>query len=248
LAAIDANFARSALTLTTKDFPHSTPSPNPSTLRLALGSVSTTFPFMSSLVPSSTTLLSRNSRQIVFEMFYQMVLDVVDQNAGPAGRKFFPLIFTTFTLILFRNLLGMIPHSSTATSHLIVTFSMALAIFIGINTSGTSKNGTHFLSLFFPPGAPLGLAPFLVLIEPVTYIFKVLSLAIRLFANPMSGHTLPKTPSTLGRAAVGFRGILITPLVIISLVTGSETAIGSSQAYTFPVLLRLYTHDAIELH
>jgi phosphoheptose isomerase len=121
-------------------------------------------------------------------------------------------------------------------------------LLIVLSTSGTSKNGTHFLSLFFPPGAPLGLAPFLVLIEPVTYIFKVLSLAIRLFANPMSGHTLPKTPSTLGRAAVGFRGILITPLVIISLVTGSETAIGSSQAYTFPVLLRLYTHDAIELH
>jgi ATP synthase subunit 6 len=131
-------------------------------------------------------------------MFYQMVLDVVNQNAGPAGRKFFPLIFTTFTLILFCNLLGMIPYSFTTTSHLIVTFSMALAIFIGINILGILKNGTHFLSLFFPPGAPLALAPFLVLIEFVTYIFKVLSLAIRLFANLMSGHTLLKILSTFG--------------------------------------------------
>lgn len=177
-----------------------------------------------------------------------MVLDVVDQNAGTAGRKLPPLIFTTFTLIPFRNSLGMIPHSPTATSHSIVTFPMALAIPIGTNTSGTSKNGTHFLSLSLPPGAPLGSAPLPASIESVTHTSKVLSLAIRLFANLMSGHTLPKILSTSGRAAVGSRGILITPSVIISSVTGSETATGSSQAYTFPVPLRSYTHDAIELH
>jgi ATP synthase subunit 6 len=86
----------------------------------------------------------------------------------------------------------MIPYSFTVTSHLIVTFSMALAVFLGINALGILKNGRHFLSLFFPPGAPLGLAPLLVAIEIVSYVFRVLSLAIRLFANLMSGHTLLK--------------------------------------------------------
>ena len=131
-------------------------------------------------------------------MFYQMVLDVLNQNAGPSGRKYFPLIFTTFLLILFCNLFGMIPYSFTVTSHLIVTFSLALAIFLGLNILGILKNGTHFLALFFPPGAPLALAPLLVMIELVTYVFKVLSLSIRLFANLMSGHTLLKILSTFG--------------------------------------------------
>ncbi len=86
----------------------------------------------------------------------------------------------------------MIPYSFTVTSHLIVTFCTALAIFSGINILGLFLHRKHFLSLFFPPGAPLFLAPLLVLIEFVSYIFRVLSLSIRLFANLMSGHTLLK--------------------------------------------------------
>ena len=61
-----------------------------------------------------------------------------------------------------------------------------------MNILGILKHGKHFLSLFFPPGAPLALAPLLVLIEFISYIFRVLSLSIRLFANLMSGHTLLK--------------------------------------------------------
>jgi len=127
---------------------------------------------------------------------------VVADNAGPKGRKFFPLIFTTFMIILICNVQGMIPYSFTVTSHLIVTFSLALAIFIGINIIGVLKNGRHFLSLFFPPGAPLPLAPLLVFIELVSYVFRVLSLSIRLFANLMSGHTLLKILSGFAWAAV----------------------------------------------
>ena len=123
-------------------------------------------------------------------------MDVVNENAGPKGLKHFPLIFTTFMPILVCNFLGMIPYSFTVTSHLIVTFSMALAIFIGINILGILKNGRHFLSLFFPPGAPLALAPLLVFIELISYVFRVLSLSIRLFANLMSGHTLLKILSS----------------------------------------------------
>jgi ATP synthase subunit 6 len=129
-------------------------------------------------------------------MFYQVVLNIVKENAGEKGIRFFPLIFTTFMLILGCNLLGMIPYSFTVTSHLIITFTSALAIFTGMNILGILKHKKHFLSLFFPPGAPLGLAPLLVFIEFVSYIFRVLSLSIRLFANLMSGHTLLKILAT----------------------------------------------------
>jgi ATP synthase subunit 6 len=129
-------------------------------------------------------------------MFYQIVLNIVKENAGEKGIRFFPLIFTTFMLILGCNLLGMIPYSFTVTSHLIITFTSALAIFTGMNILGILRHKKHFLSLFFPPGAPLGLAPLLVFIEFVSYIFRVLSLSIRLFANLMSGHTLLKILAT----------------------------------------------------
>ena len=86
----------------------------------------------------------------------------------------------------------MVPYSFTVTSHLIVTFCSSLAIFSGLNALGLLKHRQHFLSLFFPPGAPLPLAPLLVLIEFISYLFRILSLSIRLFANLMSGHTLLK--------------------------------------------------------
>jgi len=137
-------------------------------------------------------------------MLYEIILGVVNDNAGPRGIKYFPLIFTTFLIILICNVFGMIPYSFTVTSHLVVTFSVALAIFLGINILGILKNRRHFLSVFFPPGAPLGLAPLLVFIELVSYVFRVLSLSIRLFANLMSGHTLLKILSTFAWAAVSF--------------------------------------------
>jgi F0F1-type ATP synthase membrane subunit a len=65
-----------------------------------------------------------------------------------------------------------------------------------MNILGVLKHKKHFLSLFFPPGAPTPLAPLLVFIEFVSYIFRVLSLSIRLFANLMSGHTLLKILAT----------------------------------------------------
>lgn len=139
-----------------------------------------------------TFLISKNSFQSGLELLYEVVLGIVSENAGSKLIKYFPLIYTTFIIILCSNLLGMIPYSFTITSHLIVTFSAALATFIGLNIIGIVKNRIHFLSLFFPPGAPIGLAPLLVFIEFVSYIFRVLSLSIRLFANLMSGHTLLK--------------------------------------------------------
>ncbi len=127
---------------------------------------------------------------------------MVADNAGPKGRKFSPLTSTTLTIIPIRNVQGMIPYSSTVTSHSIVTSSLAPATPIGINIIGVPKNGRHFPSLFFPPGAPLPPAPPPVSTELVSHVPRVSSLSIRLFANLMSGHTSPKILSGSARAAV----------------------------------------------
>jgi len=197
---------------------------------------------------SSVKLVATNRWQTLLEMFYQIVLNIVKENAGEKGVRFFPLIFTTFMLILGCNFLGMIPYSFTVTSHLIVTFTCALAIFTGMNILGILKHKKHFLSLFFPPGAPTALAPLLVFIEFVSYIFRVLSLSIRLFANLMSGHTLLKILATFSWGVVSFWGIYVIPILIIFIVTGLELAIAFLQAYIFAVLLSIYLNDAFNLH
>jgi len=88
--------------------------------------------------------------------------------------------------------MGMIPFSFTVTSHIVITLGLAMMAFFGINVIGVKTHGFHMLSLFLPAGAPLALAPLLVIIELVSYSFRVVSLALRLFANMMSGHCLLK--------------------------------------------------------
>ena len=102
------------------------------------------------------------------------------------------MLFTIFSFIFFCNLMGMIPFSFTVTSHIVVTLGLAIMAFFGINVIGVKTHGFHMMSLFLPSGAPLALAPLLVMIELVSYSFRVVSLALRLFANMMSGHCLLK--------------------------------------------------------
>jgi F-type H+-transporting ATPase subunit a len=86
----------------------------------------------------------------------------------------------------------MFPYSYTLTSGILITFYLSLKFFIGVNIIGIIKNKERFVDLFLPSGAPLIIIPFLCLIELVSYIARVFSLSIRLFANMMSGHTLLK--------------------------------------------------------
>lgn len=234
--------------LSTKDFSYLIFSFNLSTIWQTLVFFFISFLFLTITWKDSLKLVSGNSWQSLLELFYHIIFGVVFENAGYKAIKFFPLIFTTFIIILTCNVLGMIPYSFTVTSHLIITFAAALAIFTGINILGIFLHRKHFLSLFFPPGAPLALAPLLVLIEFVSYVFRVLSLSIRLFANLMSGHTLLKILASFSWGIVSLWGIFLLPIVIIFIITGLEMAIAFLQAYIFSVLLCIYLNDAFNLH
>lgn len=130
--------------------------------------------------------------QGVIEGVYVIVVGLISDNVGPEGKAFFPYVFTIFTFVLTLNIIGLVPYSFTVTSHLIVTFALALATFIGINIICASKHGMNIFSLFLPSGSSLVLALLLVPIEIVSYIFRPISLSVRLFANMMAGHTLLK--------------------------------------------------------
>lgn len=135
------------------------------------------------------------SFQNFIELIVGFVEGLVKENVASKNkifRVFTPYVFTVFIFILLANFVGMVPYSFTVTSSLIVTFSIALATFIGINIIGARIHQFSFLALFLPPGCPIFISPFIILIEAVSYIARVFSLSIRLFANMMAGHTLLK--------------------------------------------------------
>jgi ATP synthase subunit 6 len=188
--------------------------------------------------------------QGIVELIYEFVLTMVLENIGEKGLKYFPFVFTTFMFILVCNLIGMVPYTFTATSHLIVTFGLAFTIWVGVTIIGFSIHKIHFFSFFFPPGAPIALAPLLVVIEIISYVFRALSLSIRLFANMMAGHTLFKIVSGFGWLMFGtaFWWAGFFPIVLLFGFTGLELGVAALQAYVFTVLTCIYLNDSIHLH
>ena len=82
----------------------------------------------------------------------------------------------------------MMPYTFTVTSHIIITFALALLVILTVIIYGFYKHGTHFLGLFVPSGVPPVLLPLLVLIEVISFISRPMSLSVRLFANMLAGH------------------------------------------------------------
>lgn len=206
---------------------------------------------VNSIIAGSTVV--PKSWQIILENCYNFIyFNIVQENIKSQGSKYFPALFSIFFFLLFSNLLGMIPFGFTITSHIVVTFGLAATFFFAINFIGIKKHGLHMLSLFLPAGAPLVLAPLLVVIEIVSYSFRVISLALRLFANMMSGHCLLKILAGFAWTMFSAGNILtivhIAPLIVIFAIIGLECAIAFLQAYVFTLLLCIYLNDAISLH
>jgi F-type H+-transporting ATPase subunit a len=190
--------------------------------------------------------------QSFLEMIYEFIANLVEEQVGEKGKKYFPFIFSLFTFLLFSNLIGMIPYSFTTTSHLLITFSLSVSVFIGVTLIGFQIHGLHFFSFLLPPGAPLGLAPFLVVIELVSYSFRAISLGVRLFANMMAGHTLVKILSGFAWTMLSFGGVMylvsLIPFLVVFALTFLEIGVACLQAYVFTILTCIYLNDAIHLH
>ncbi len=187
-----------------------------------------------------------NRLQLVAETLYGTVADMVRDNVGSEGRKYFPFIFTLFMFLLIGNLLGMVPGSFTFTSHIAVTFALASVIFIAITVIGLVRHGAKFFTLFFPHGAPLATAPILIPIELISYLSRPVSLSVRLFANMMVGHTLLKVIASFAIMLGVVGGI--APVALLVGITALEFLVGALQAYVFTILTCIYLHDALHLH
>ena len=187
--------------------------------------------------------------QAAVEMVYEFVAGILRDAAGKDGMRFFPIVFTIFMFILMGNTLGMIPGAFTFTSHIIVTFAMALAVWLGVTIIGFWYHGAHFLHFFVPTGAPKAMLPLLVPIEILSYCVRPISLSVRLFCNMMAGHTMLKVFAGF-IISLGAYFVIpgIAPLAITVVLIGFEFAVAFLQAYIFTVLTCIYLNDAIHMH
>ena len=190
--------------------------------------------------------------QSLTETAYEFVYELVTGQVGDEGRRFFPFVFALFMFVLFGNLLGMMPYAFTFTSHIAVTFSLAMVVFVLITFVGIALHGMHWFSYFLPEGAPKALAPLIVVIEIISYLSRPISLSVRLFANMVAGHVMLKVFATFivlmsGAGALGVLGAS-APLAINVALIGFEFLVAFLQAYVFAMLTSIYLHDAVHLH
>ncbi len=187
--------------------------------------------------------------QSVSEMAYEFVASMLRDAAGAQGMRFFPFVFSLFMFVLVANLFGLFPYFFTITSHLIVTFALALLVIGTVVVYGFMKHGFGFLKLFVPHGVPGILVPLVVLIEVISFLSRPISLSVRLFANMLAGHITLKVfagfvTSLSALGAVGVAGSIL-PLAMTVAITALEFLVAFLQAYVFAVLTCMYLNDAL---
>ncbi|WP_442578727.1 F0F1 ATP synthase subunit A [Mesorhizobium sp. ASY16-5R] len=187
--------------------------------------------------------------QSLSEMSYEFVANMLRDAAGSHGMKFFPMVFSLFMFVLVANLIGLFPYFFTVTSHIIVTFMLALLVIGTVVVYGFMKHGFGFLKLFVPQGVPGILVPLVVLIEVISFLSRPISLSVRLFANMLAGHITLKVfagfvTSLSALGAVGVAGAIL-PLAMTVAITALEFLVAFLQAYVFAVLTCMYLNDAL---
>ena len=179
--------------------------------------------------------------QSVCEMIYGFIYKMVEDVTGHDWVKYFPYVMTLFLFILFSNLLGLLPMSFTTTSHVAVTVTLALLVFLGVTILGLVKNGIGFLGMFWVSSAPLALRPVLAIIEVISYFVRPVSHSIRLAGNLMAGHAVMKVFAGFASMAV------ISPVAVgaVTAIYGLELLVAVVQAYVFTILTCVYLKDAV---
>nr|AND96594.1 ATP synthase F0 subunit 6 [Liatongus militaris] len=152
------------------------------------------------------------------------------------------LIFISiFSMIMYNNFLGLFPYIFTSTSHLALTLSLALPMWLSFMIYGWINHTMHMFTHLVPQGTPPVLMPFMVCIETISNIIRPGTLAVRLAANMIAGHLLltllGNTGSMLNLMLINM--LIITQLLLLLL----ESAVSIIQSYVFAVLTTLYSSE-----
>ena len=188
--------------------------------------------------------------QTIIEIVYDHFVEVIKDSLGSLGFKFLPFIFSLFLFLAWLNILGLFPYIFTPTVHIIVTFGLSFTIVISVTIMGILKFRSNYLSMLMPSGAPLILAPLLILIETVSYVARAISLGVRLAANLSAGHLLFAILASFGFQMLmsDLYWLSLFPAMIMIFITLLEMAVALIQAYVFCLLTTIYLGDTLTLH
>jgi F-type H+-transporting ATPase subunit a len=171
---------------------------------------------------------------------------------GSDGVRYFPYLLALFLFILTSNLFGVFPGISfPVTSRMAIPIFLALVTWVIFVVVGIVKNGTgYLLSVVWPRAVPLGLRPFIGLLELLsTFVLRPFTLAVRLFANMVAGHLLLTV--LLGSGVVfierldlkSFLGVLWLAFGLI--IYPFEIFVAVLQAYVFTLLAAVYIQTSL---
>jgi F-type H+-transporting ATPase subunit a len=193
--------------------------------------------------------------QALAEIAYDGIYSMCHEQIGEEGRSYFPFIFTLFFFVMMGNLLGLLPFSFTYTSHIAVTFGLALIVIVVATLVALKIHGWKFFTYFFPEGAPKALAPIIIPVEVISYLSRPISLSIRLCANMVAGHVMFEVFASFivmmaASTMLGHFGVVaaIGPMALNIMLMGFELLVAFLQAYVFAILTCIYLHDAVHLH
>ncbi|MDQ6966540.1 MAG: F0F1 ATP synthase subunit A [Mariprofundaceae bacterium] len=184
--------------------------------------------------------------QLLGEWYFDFIRNMTVNNIHEHGERYVPVTFTLFTLIIGSNLIGLLPGAFTATTQIVVTGTLAAAVFIYTIWLRIHLHGWRFVLAFVPKGIPVFLLPLMIPIEILSFLARPVSLAVRLFANMTAGHTVLGVIAFFGLLAPWY--IQWIPLSLSVTLLGVEIFIAAIQAYIFCVLSCVYIDDAIHLH
>ena len=180
------------------------------------------------------------------ESLYRTILSMVENYIGIKYTVYLPLIYTVFHLILFSNLIGMVPYSSTPTVEIIMTISIALTLLVAVLLIGFQSHKVLLLAAFLPAGTPIGQVPLMFVLEVQAYVTRTLSLGLRQAVNMITGHILAKV--CVGFIWVAYLNgtsliVLTLPLLLLTLFQGLELLIAYLQAYIFTFITCITIKD-----
>jgi ATP synthase subunit 6 len=193
---------------------------------------------------------------IVFQGIYSFALKTVTENFCAGNLKkslqYFPFFFALFTFLLFLNCIGLIPYSATVSGYLSVTLFLTFVVLFGAYFLVFSLHGLKFFGLFVPQGCPFALIFFIIPIEFISYVFRMVSLSARLFANMMAGHALLAVLAGFSWTMFNSYDVSIMllgtiPMVVVFLLFFLETGVAIVQAVVFTILSCMYIDEAVNL-
>nr|YP_009050443.1 ATP synthase F0 subunit 6 [Paraglypturus tonganus (nomen nudum)]AIG22702.1 ATP synthase F0 subunit 6 [Paraglypturus tonganus (nomen nudum)] len=160
---------------------------------------------------------------------------------GPHQSKTGVVFVSLFSFIVFNNVLGLFPYIFTSSSHLAMTLSLSLPLWVTLMVYGWLNLSQHMFAHLVPQGTPGLLMPFMVLIETISNVIRPGTLAVRLAANMIAGHLLL---TLLGGTGVGLSLVFLYFLLLAQiLLLVLESAVAVIQSYVFAVLSTLYVSE-----